>query len=271
MTDSPKAADSAPSNATSASTPPTLWQRGAKASFWIVLMFCMIGMFTVLFDVHYTRPFYHETIATILLVVLVFHVVRNRVFFSMVGRKNFPSTAGSPTLPHYANKQFLLSDIVNIFLFACAIVCFITGMMISKFVFKELMVATFNFTPEQQRTIRAFHAMSSYLLLIAIGLHAGLHLHTLFNFLTETLGKLWTRVVQVSLAIMGVHGLMCIFAYNFVSKFQLKISRSIGTLNPDLPEVFYWCDLLCIGTFFAMVSYALCLVFTKQYLAAKPE
>lgn len=248
----------------------SLWSRGLKAVFWIAVMFSMIIMFTILFDVSYTRPYVHEVIATILMVILAFHIIRNRNFFSQLGRKNFPSPNGSKELLHYANRFFLLSDIINVFLILCAFVCFITGMMFSKFVFKDIIVPLIPLE-KPSSVFRPIHAMSAYLLLVAIGLHAGLHLSTLFNFITDNLGKLWTRIIQGSMVIMGLHGLMCIFEYNFVSKFVFKVSKSIKTLNPDLPEFFYWCDLACIAVFFALISYALSVILTQRYIAAKKD
>lgn len=238
----------------STKTQPNIKLRAAKVVFWVVLMFAMIGVFAVLYDVNYTRPLIHETLGTILIFILACHVIRNRIFFKLVGRKNFPVSGGTP-ISRYTNPYFILTDIINVFLIVCCLVCLITGILISKYVFKDVIAAIFAI--ENTKTIRPFHAMSCYLLLMAIGLHAGLHLNTLFTFLTNALNKTWTRIVQISLVIMGLHGLYCIFAYNFISKFQLKASKSIGTMHPDWPQILYWCEIGCIAVFFALISYGL--------------
>lgn len=234
---------------------PNLKLQAAKAVFWVVLMFAMIGVFAVLYDVNYTRPLIHETLGTIIIVILAFHVIRNRIFFKLVGRKNFPVSASGTPISRYSNPYFILTDIINVFLIIICVVCLITGILISKYVFKDIVAATFAI--ENTITIRPYHAISCYLLLMAIGLHAGLHLNTLFNFLTSALNKTWTRIVQISLVIMGLHGLYCIFAYNFLSKFQLKASKSIGTLHPEWPQVLYWCEIGCVAVFFALINYGL--------------
>lgn len=241
------------------------WPRVGKKIFWIVLMFGMIGVFAVLYDVNYTRPYIHEILGSIIIIILAFHVTRNRHFFSLVGRKNFPQTRPSdPVIPRYSNPVFILSDAINIFLIVSCVVCLITGILISKFVFKDIVAALFAI--ENTRTIRPYHAISCYLLLMAIGLHAGLQLNTLFSFLTHALNKTWTRIVQGSLVIMGLHGLYCIFAYNFLSKFELRASKSIGTLHPEWPQVLYWCEIGCVAVFFALISYALSTYLTYRHM-----
>lgn len=243
---------------------PSFVQKCCKATFWVILMLAMIGLFTILYDVNYTRPFIHEIVGTVLIVVLGFHIWKNRSFFSFVGRKNFPQSVPlQKVIPRYANPYFMLSDAVNILLFISCIVCLITGILISKFVFKDMVAALFAI--ENTRVFRPYHAMSCYILLIAIGLHAGLQLPTLFNFITNAVGKIWQRITLICMSIMAINGLYCVFAYNFISKFQLKPSKSIGTLHPELYRVFYWTDLICIAVLFALISYVLATFFNHKY------
>lgn len=243
----------------------SLFKKGCHATFWVVLMFAMIGLFVGLYDVNYTRPYIHEIFGTIIIAVVAVHVIRNRHFFSTVGRKNFPTT--SPNLEpvsRYGNPYFILTDVINIFLIVSCVICLITGLLISKFVFKDIVAAIFNI--ENTRAIRPFHAMSSYLLLIAMGLHAGLHLNSLFNMIRNTLGKKWFRIIFGSMIVMAINGYSCLFEYNFISKFSLKVSKSIGTLHPDLYRVFYWTDLICIGVLFALISYGLAAYFNYRHM-----
>lgn len=241
---------------TLAAKPHDLLKKCSKAVFWIVLMFAMIGLFTILYDVNYTRPYLHEIFASIIIVVLGFHVGRNYHFFSSVCRKNFPcAKPNDPVISRYANKYFILCDVINVLLIVSCLICLITGILISKFVFKDIVAALFAI--ENTRAIRPYHAMSSYILLICIGLHAGLHLPTLFNFIEITLGKIWQRLILGGLVLIAINGLYNIFAYNFISKFALKASKSIGTLHPELYRIFYWTDLISIAIFFALISYTL--------------
>lgn len=241
---------------TPASQSRDLFKTCSKAVFWIVLMFAMIGLFTILYDVNYTRPYLHEIFASLIIVVLGFHVGRNYHFFTTVFRKNFPcAKPNDPVISRYANKYFILCDVINVLLIVSCLICLITGILISKFVFKDIVAALFAI--ENTRAIRPYHAMSSYILLICIGLHAGLHLPTLFNFIDRTLGKIWQRLTLGGLILIAINGIYCVFAYNFISKFALKASKSIGTLHPELYRVFYWTDLISIAVFFALISYAL--------------
>lgn len=231
-------------------------KRGMKRGAYAVMLLIMVVGFSLLFNVANTGKVVHEFVASTIIFLVVLHVLKNYRFFGRLTGKPAKNAVNAPNL--YSNPYFIYSNLVTLLLIGYFIVMAITGMFMSKYVFHWFIELTGIPYPPPNRLV---HGMFAYLLFPFLCLHIGLHVGKLFSLLERTINKGFSNAVKLGFALLGLHGIFCLFMYDFGPKFRMERTPPFNLQGDTLPHFFFIIDIVSMGAFFVMVSFTI-----SQYL-----
>lgn len=235
-------------------------KRGYKRGAYAVMLLLMIFGFVSQYNVANTGVPVHELVATGLFVLVLLHVLKNYKFF---GRLTGRPTGAPKTAPSlYKNPFFVYSNIVTLLLIGSFLVMAVTGMFMSKNIFGGIIAFLGIPYPPPNRLV---HGLFAYILFPVLCLHLGTHIMKLFSFIERNVNKGLSNVTKLGLAILGVHGLFCLFVYDFSPKFEFVRSRPFNLQSDTISHWFFIVDIVSMGAFFVMLSYTISQFLIKSH------
>lgn len=151
-------------------------------------------IFLVVMDYRLFPKAIHEYVGTLILLPLFFHLKWNWSFFTSLGRGKWTGVRK-------------LSAACNFFLVIMFLVAFITGIFYSRHLFVGIVPEEFH----RNIFLHRLHKASSYLMLIGVGVHVGLHWENLWQkfkgwkpVFKGRAGQMATRLLLVSFVGIGV-------------------------------------------------------------------
>lgn len=151
---------------------------------------------------------HHEVMGIAIFILFLIHKTLNYKFVKAVGKNIF-------------NKKLKINSkiifIIDIILFCFMLTNFITGILISKFIFKELVTTNLEL-------ITILHKSTAWWTLILISIHIGLHLERLVNYFTKKYKNTKNNkviiivilIIYIIFAILGIRSLCKYSIYNKV-------------------------------------------------------
>ena len=115
-------------------------------------------LFILVMSFHFLPRVLHEILGLVMAATVFLHLVLNRHWIFSLVRANWTS-----------RKKF--SILINFLLLASFLVTLVTGIFISNYVFSEVV----SLELRRNVTIHLLHHSASYLMMILIGIHLGLH------------------------------------------------------------------------------------------------
>jgi hypothetical protein len=137
-----------------------------KKKMFIDLILFILIMLLMQYD--FTGGLLHEIIGILMLLFFIAHILFNKKWLQSI-KNNFNKIKTS-------NKINYILDILSIISF---IICTISGILISKYIFNFTYVSIFD----------NIHSISSYVLFILITLHLLLHFNQIINYVTNKLNN----------------------------------------------------------------------------------
>ena len=154
-------------------------------------------LFILVMSFHFLPRILHEILGVAMAVVVFVHLVLNRHWIFSLVRANRTS-----------RKNFLI--LINFLLLVSFLVTLVTGLFISNYVFIDFVSWEFR----RNVTIHLLHHSASYLVMILIGVHLGLHWQEIWGRVIHCFGlrknalsyKICCRLVVSVLICVGIYG-----------------------------------------------------------------
>lgn len=184
-----------------------------KITVKMILDLIMIVVFSLLFNKMVLGLTFHEAGGLALGVAVLIHLILNKNWVVGVTKKLF-----SRTLPVKTRISYLL----NIILLVCFGLIIYSGIQISKVLFTS--------TAGHGGNFKNIHIMASYIALIVVGLHVGLHAKMIKQFcLKKVTPKLQKIIVVVLSLIFVING-----GYQFSQSTIIRMFSEGGGERPEM-------------------------------------
>lgn len=177
----------------------------------------------------------HEYLGTLLMVLVIYHVGRNRYVF-------YPSSYKD------VSAAVRLKNVTALLLLASFIAMMISGIFISTEVFEALELPGMG----PARTIHL--SVSAYAQLL-LGLHIGMHVSKLQSFMTEELGRRLTNCVLSLLIICAANGLLVFYEGDY--RYKLLFEQSFSFWDYDRSLWLSYTDMACVMCFYGLIGFLL--------------
>jgi hypothetical protein len=187
----------------------------SRNSLKIFFDFLMTALMVMIYSVSATGPLFHEIAGLIIFVLFFIHLFYNRKWIVQVGKKLRENT--------FSRRQKLMY-IIDFLLFCTFAMVGISGMLISKEIFKLGYVVIW-------RYVHICSSVSSLLLLsIHIGLHGKMIIHTMQQHIKipSIVGKTLSVIILFIILGVGIYGI----------KKPIERTKNITVLNL-IQDVFY--------------------------------
>ncbi|MGL4774568.1 MAG: DUF4405 domain-containing protein [Clostridium sp.] len=184
----------------------------------IVLDILMAIVFVLLFNKMAVVPMtFHEFAGLFIGVVFITHITLNFKWVKQVTLKLFDSKV---------NARIKLGYIINVLLLICFVLIIISGALISKVVLP-------NFRINSSLSFKAIHMSMSYIALMIVGIHIGLHWNWIVNVFKKIFGILEKNnsigvIAKVVVMLLFIYGAYNIYSVNYMSKVSLITTSFSG-------------------------------------------
>lgn len=202
-----------------------------------VLDILMFVVFIIVMSFPVFPKLLHEVFGVTLSIIICLHLFWNRFWFSSIfkGQQNI--------------RRFL-PTIINILLIFSILAVVITGVCLSNYLFKSVIPIDL----ARNVTIHQIHVSISYLTLILIGLHFGLHLKAqcerLKNTLNLRINPKLIPLVSIIIVLLGIYA-------SFLNRLgdRLLMKHIFATPATNKSGIIYILLLLSIFGMYAVIAY----------------
>ncbi|MBR3722424.1 MAG: DUF4405 domain-containing protein [Selenomonadaceae bacterium] len=208
-----------------------------------LLNILMFAIFLLTISFHHLPKMLHEVLGILLLIAVLVHLYLNRKWFLSI-KKGRRTTSRN------------ISDFVDFTLLVLMIIVIVTGVFMSNYLFKGM----FGIELARNITVHQLHVSLSYLMLILLGIHLGLHWEGLWlRFLNwRRLDKnsksvrILSRVAPIILLIVGICG-------SFLNRIgdRLLMKHIFATEATNLPLAVFLPLMMGVVGMYAVFGYKL--------------
>lgn len=177
----------------------------------------------------------HEYLGTLLMVLVIYHVGRNRYVF-------YPSSYLGVT------AAVRLKNVTGLLLLLSFIAMMASGIFISTEVFEALELPGMG----PARTIHL--SVSAYAQLL-LGLHIGMHVSKLQSFMTQELGRKLTNAVLSLLIVSAMNGLLVFYEGDY--RYKLLFEQSFSFWDYDRSLLLSYIDMASVMCFYGLIGFVL--------------
>ena len=182
----------------------------------------------------FTEVFIHEILGTIFFLFILYHVYINRWFLQGLFKQK--------------NYFFIYRDILMMLTIICMFVVFISGILISQYVFA--------FIPKYNTLlIHQIHTASTACLVMLVGMHLGLHLQGIFTLLKENLSPTISNCLFILTLIICANGVRFFIEDNIFMKIIME--QAFSFFDFDRSIVLFIIDTLSVVYLFTVISFFL--------------
>jgi len=195
----------------------------------------LLILFLLVMSVQFLPKIWHEILGVFMLIVLFVHLFFNRRWFTALTKFTW-------------NARQIISGILNILLIADFSVAFVTGMIISNYLFK-------GWFGDASMSVYQIHISSSYVLLILFGLHLGLHWQGVWQRISYKLNikgeQILTYMFVFAVIIAGIYG-------SFVHRVadHIQMIHMFGTPATKLSWTMFLLSLASIPGLYTVIGFA---------------
>lgn len=181
----------------------------------------MVIVFVLLFNKMAVVPMtFHEIAGLFLGVAFIIHIVLNFKWVKQVTLKLFDRKI---------NLRTKFGYIIDVLLLVCFIIAIITGILMSKVVFP-------NFRVNSSINFKMIHISISYIALLLVGIHIGLHWNWIVNVLKNIFGitgksqilGVIAKFIVILIFIFGLYNIYSVQYFSKVSSITMSVSNSEG-------------------------------------------
>lgn len=195
----------------------------------ITLDILMAAVFVLLFNHRILGGLeFHEIAGLIIGAAFIIHVILNFKWVKQVTLKLFSSKI---------NFKTRLGYIIDALLLICFIIIIVTGMLISKVVLP-------NFRIDSSMNFQSIHISISYITLLLVGLHIGLHWTWVANVFKKIFGikekkKIFGYIARLAVVVLVIFGSYSMYSANYfsrVSSIATSFSSNEGQQQGSRPQ-----------------------------------
>lgn len=208
-------------------------KRGQVKKLRVVLDLMMAFTLPVLMGYSLVGELYHEIIGIALGVLCTAHAVLNRRWFAALFRGRY--SAGR-----------VLTTAVNLLLVICVLTSLVSGVFLSKYVFRFLGISVLS------SLMRTLHMLAAYWGFVLMSLHAGTHGG---RMLAKLKSKPLRRVISGLLLLSAAYGVFAFMKRGFADFLFGRVAFVF--FDRFEPFVLYYLDYLAVMLLFMALGYAL--------------
>lgn len=204
-----------------------------KSTIKMVIDISMSILLFLLMSFQFTEQKNHEVIGAAMLVLFLLHNIMNYRWYLALGKGKY-------------SVQRSILVIADILLLSDMIAVMISGMKMSRYVFKFLDLNM------SQSFAMNLHMFSSYTGFLLMGFHIGLHYGMIKGMFCKAFriankSKIQIFILKGIAKIIPMYGVYALFKRNFISYITLKMHFVLW--DYEEPAIFYELDLLAIMIF----------------------
>ena len=216
----------------------------------IYLDVAIFVLFILVMSFHFLPRILHEILGVAMAAVVFVHLVLNRHWIFSLVRGNRTS-----------RKNF--SILINFLLLVSFLVTLVTGIFISNYVFIDFV----SLELRRNVTIHLLHHSVSYLMMILIGVHLGLHWQEIWGRVIHCFGLRKNALSYKILCRLAVAVLICVGIYgSFLNRVgdRILMKHIFATAATELHFVGFAFLLVSNVTFYAILNYMIFERFFKR-------
>ena len=169
----------------------------------------------------------HEIIGIVMAALMATHITLNRKWFTAIFRGNY-------------NLKRTVTTAVNLLLILCVIMSMVSGIMLSKHIFKFLNITV------GASLMRSVHMLAAYWGFVLMSLHAGVHI----GIFVKNIRHKWIALLPV---VISVYGIYAFIKRGFVEYMFLKVQFTF--FGFDKPFIFFYMDYLAVMVLLMTLGY----------------
>lgn len=199
--------------------------------FRIILDAVMVFMLPVLMGYSLVGELYHEIIGTAMGVLFAAHIALNRKWFTSLFKGSY-------------NARRIVTTSVNISLIICVLMSMVSGIVLSKYLFRFLGLSGMS------SVFRTLHMLAAYWGFIIMSFHAGTHGAVM---LAKLKNRTLKTIVSLLFVIVSVYGIYAFIKRSFIDYLFCKVSFMFFDFSE--PFIFRYLDYLAVIILFMSLGY----------------
>lgn len=201
--------------------------------FRMILDLVMVILLPILMGYSLVGELYHEIVGVSMGVLFTVHLILNRKWFAALFKGKY-------------NIRRIITTIVNILLLICVLTSMVSGVFLSKYVFRFLGISALS------SLMRTLHMLAAYRGFLLMSFHAGTH----GGMMLSKLGKKPVRyTVSAVLLLISAYGIYAFVKRGFTDFLFGRVMFVFFDFSE--PFLFYYLDYLAVMILFMTVGYLL--------------
>ena len=191
----------------------------------------MVILLPLLMGYSLVGELYHEIIGIAMGVCFITHLVLNRKWFTSLFKGKY-------------NARRIVTTVVNFLLIICVLTSMVSGIFLSKHVFKFLGIHVLS------SLMRTLHMLAAYWGLLLMSFHAGTHGSKIFSKLKK---KPINATIETLFLLASAYGVYAFIKREFADFLFGKVMFVF--FDRSAPFIFYYLDYLAVIILFMTVGY----------------
>lgn len=205
----------------------------------IILDLVIVLLLPVLMGYSLVGELYHEIVGILMGVLFTVHLILNRKWFTVLFNGKY-------------NARRVITTTINILLILCVLTSMVSGIFISKHIFRFLGLSI------GASLMRSLHMLAAYWGFILMSFHAGTHGGLM---LPKIRSKAVKYTISTLLLLVSAYGVYAFIKRGFTDYLFSKVIFVFFDFSE--PFIFYYLDYLAVIVLFMTVGYLLIKIITK--------
>lgn len=197
----------------------------------IIIDLLMVFLLPLLMGYSLVGELYHEIIGIAIGVLFAVHIALNRRWFAALFKGRY-------------NIRRIVTTVVNLLLIVCVLTSMVSGIFLSKYVFRFLGIKAFS------SLMRSLHMLAAYWGFIIMSFHAGTHGSRMMSKLKHKPAK---YVLSPAFLLLSAYG---VYAFNKRGFADFLFSKVMFVFfDYSEPFIFYYLDYLSVMVLFMTLGF----------------
>lgn len=199
----------------------------------MILDLVMVILLPILMGYSLVGELYHEIVGVSMGVLFTVHLILNRKWFASLFKGKY-------------NVRRIITTIVNTLLILCVLTSMVSGIFLSKYVFRFLGISALS------SLMRTLHMLAAYWGFLLMSFHAGTHGGMM---LSKIKNKAVRYTVSAAFILIAAYGVYAFIKRGFTDFLFGKVMFVFFDFSE--PFIFYYLDYLAVMILFMTVGYLL--------------
>ena len=199
----------------------------------LILNLSMVILLPVLMGYSLVGELYHEIVGILMGMLFTVHLILNRKWFASLFKGRYPA-------------KRIITTTVNVLLILCVLTSMVSGIFISKHIFRFLGISV------GASLMRTLHMLAAYWGFILMSLHAGTHGGAMISKIKR---KPVRYTVSILFMLLSAYGIYAFIKRGFADFLFGKVMFAFFDFSE--PFIFYYLDYLSVMLLFMTLGYLL--------------